>query len=210
MIKVQYLGVFGCVVALIACVSDLILLYTPNAQYEVLNYTYFLAIEQWRIPIAHFLGVTSIPLELVGMLLVYAALKPAGSKWVLPIMGVTVYLVIIGTAYHAMLSQMAGYMHSCNEAPLLLKQTIDPMTSILYLTFALLSIGLFYVIRYKTTHYPKYFAWVNPLLIHIVLALIYWLEPVYGGALLVTGLNLSVFILLFASTLVLWDKDLTL
>lgn len=211
--KLKMLGMVGVMAALIGCIGDLLLLYAPDGGYEKMDYQFFDRISDWRLQLGHYLGVLFIPFELLGFLLVYYALRPAKSKLVLPIIASTVYVMIIGVAYHGMVGLGGMVMHyqaQVQSDPASFtaffdnfKLFFEPLGFVLFLVFLFISLGLFYIIRYDNTLYPRWVAFFNPLFTYIVIVLIYLLFPGIGSALMVTGFNLSILVLLLVSVMVL-------
>ncbi|QQS30672.1 MAG: hypothetical protein IPM47_07010 [Sphingobacteriales bacterium] len=210
-------GIIGIVAAMLGITADLLLLYVPNGGYEKWDYQFFTQISPERIYWGHLIGVLCIPFELAGFWQVYKSLEPAGRKWVIPVLLPIVVVTIWGVAYHAMLAGLAAYMRLQANAALPLelslstfqhlKATIEPLGYLLFFLFVYISVGLFYLIRFKNTYYPRWTAWVNPLLIYIAAVGLYLLFPQHIGSMaIVAGFNLSIFIVLSTSTIVLWKR----
>lgn len=215
--SLRLFGIIGIIAALFGITADLLLLYVPNGGYENWDYQFFTQISEQRIYWGHLIGVVYIPFELAGFWQVYKALEPAGRRWVLPVLLPVVFVTIWGVAYHAMLAGFAAYMRLQAEVALPdalstqtfghLKATLEPLGNLLFLLFVFISGGLFYLIRYKETHYPKWVAWVNPMLIYLIAVVLYLLFPQHIGSMaVVAGFNLSILVVLSTSTIVLWKR----
>ena len=215
--SLRLFGIIGIIAALLGITADLLLLYVPNGGYENWDYQFFTQISTQRIYWGHLIGVLCIPFELVGFWQVYKALEPAGRRWVLLFLLPVLFVTIWGVAYHAMLAGFAAYMRLQAEVTIPealstqtfehLKDTLEPLGNLLFLLFVFISGGLFYLIRYKETLYPKWVAWVNPLLIYLAAVGLYLLFPQHIGSMaVVAGFNLSIFVVLSTSTIVLWKR----
>lgn len=214
--KLKYYGVIGMAAALLGCIGDVLLLYVPNGGYEKWDYTFFSSIAYWRLLAGHYLGVLFIPFQLVGFWQIYQAIKSAENRFVLPVMAMTLYVIIIGVAYHGMLGELGTFLQ-LNESSGLATEIrattkaqliafLEPLGGVLFVLFLGISLGLWSIIRYQNTLYPRWMAWVNPLFIYVLITGVYVLFPSWGSALMVAGFNLSIFILLTCSTIVLWNK----
>jgi hypothetical protein len=215
--SLRLFGIIGIIAALFGITADLLLLYVPNGGYENWDYQFFTQISEQRIYWGHLIGVVCIPFELAGFWQVYKALEPAGRRWVLPVLLPVVFVTIWGVAYHAMLAGFAAFIRLQAEVALPdalstqtfghLKATIEPLGNLLFLLFVFISGGLFYLIRYKETHYPKWVAWVNPMLMYLIAVGLYLLFPQHIGSMaVVAGFNLSILVVLSTSTIVLWKR----
>ncbi len=216
--KLRWFGIVGVLAALVGCVADVLLLYVPNGAYEQQDYLFFQQIPQWRLTLGHYLGVLTIPLELVGFWQVYRAIETAGNRYVVPVMAATVYVMVIGVAYHAMVSIGGTVMHLQRQNVLsqtaftslfdTVKFYFEPFGAVLFILFLFISFGLFYIIYFRKTLYPKWVAFFNPLFIYLAIVVIYLLFPQHIGSLLmVAGFNFSILVLLAISTVVLWEVE---
>lgn len=207
----------GMLAAAVGMTADVLLLYVPNGGYENWDYRFFTQIGADRLLWGHFLGVIFIPFELLGFWQVYKALEPAGRRFVLPVMLPIVLVTVWGVAYHAMLAGLAAVMRLQGAGALLpavfedtylhLKTAIEPLGYLLFGIFVYISGGLFYLIRYRVTLYPRWVAWVNPLLVYLLAVGLYMLFPQHvGSAAVVAGFNLAIFVTLAVSTAVLWRR----
>ncbi len=211
--KLKWYGIIGIIAAFIGCIGDVLLLYSPNGGYENMDYLFFNDIADWRICLGHYLGVLFIPLELVGFWQVYQALKESNSRLVIPVLMATVYVMVIGVAYHGMVGMGGLLVHAQQVEEIgvvssYLKWGItmfEPLGSILFFVFLFISFGLFYLIYSQKTAYPRWVAFTNPLFTYLIWVLLYLISPAVGGLFVVAGFNLSILIFLAVSTIVLWD-----
>ena len=215
--KLRWFGIIGIIAAFLGCVADVLLLYAPNGGYERQDYLFFEQIPQWRLTLGHYLGVLVIPLELIGFWQVYQAIKSAGNKYVIPVMLATVYVMVIGVAYHAMVSIGGTVIRAKNYALLseeyftsffdTIKFYFEPFGAILFVLFLFISAGLFYIIWFRKTLYPKWVAFFNPLFVYLAIVVMYLLFPQHiGSMLMVAGFNFSILILLSISTVFMWNR----
>lgn len=207
------LSVVGIVASFVGCIADVLLLYTPNGNYEAADYSFFRDISPIRLLWGQQLGILAIPFIILGLIPVYKALKPAGSQYIMPLAALTLYVVIIGVVYHGLVSMGGLVVHlvplpQADDALRQARTHFEVWSAVLVAVFLAICIGLFYIIRYKPTCYPPAMAWCNPILIYAFTLLFYILCPLWGGVFLVAGFNLSIFVFLVVSTIILWNKDL--
>ena len=214
-------GIIGMTAALLGCLADVLLLFVPNGGYENWDYRFFHQISSKRLLWGHYLGVLLIPFELAGLYVVGYGLQPAGKKWLYALGAAILYVMIIGVAYHGMLALYASALHlgtgvldaaiaqQIGEGVKQMSAFFEPLGFLMFLVFAPLSLCFFYLVWAKKTHFPRWVALVNPLIVYAVITLIYLLFPTWGAALMVAGFNLSLLLLFAVTTGVLVGRDLT-
>ncbi len=211
-IKLRWLGIIGMIAALIGCVGDVFLLYAPQGGYENQDYLFFNSIPLENIRFGHYLGVLFIPFELVGFLQVFYALRPSKSKLLIPLIAATIYVMVIGVAYHGMVGIGGIYLKTAGGAAVtehfpFIVSCFEPLGFVLFLVFLFISFSLSYLIYFKKTLYPKWVAFTAPFFSYLVIVLVYLINKPIGSALMVAGFNLSIFVLLLVSTVVLWEES---
>ena len=211
--KLYWLGIIGMAAAVLGCLGDILLLYVPDGNYEKQDYLFFQQIPQWRLTAGHFLGVLFIPLELVGFWQVYKAIEKTGKRYTVPLVLATVYVMIMGVVYHGIVGSMGTFVHlaasdlvnpAVAESTMnTLKLYFEPFGFLLLILFVFISSMLSYLIWFKNeqTLYPKWMAFFNPVFTYLLIVILYLILPKnIGSALMVMGFNLSIFVLLAAST----------
>lgn len=215
--RLRWFGLIGVAAALGGFAADVLLLYVPNGSYERWDYRFFEHISETRIFWGVLLGIFCIPFELVGFWQVYQAVQEAGKRYVLPVLLPVVFITVWGVTYHGMLGGLASFMHLAGRVKLRpavfehslnqLVTTIEPLGYLLFGVFVYISAGLFYLIRYRQTMYPKWVAWANPFFFYLACVGLYLLFPQHIGSIaMVSGFSLSIFGTLAVSTLVLWNR----
>lgn len=96
------LSLLGMANVLITIISDFILLGKPSSAYSflMLGTETMWDIAPWRITAGSFIGVMALPFQLLGLVPVYVALKPAGK--VLPVIALIMnaHTLLMGVAFH--------------------------------------------------------------------------------------------------------------
>lgn len=209
MIRWEIRGVwFATVAALLGAVADCLLLYNPAGSYEVPGFEFLRAISPVRLQAGYFLGLAFIPLQVLGLPLLYRMVKSAGAVAARLLVVPAVLLPLPGVYVHGAFAYIGFVVHQQPNMPpdeyqSLLAQhqsLLDPMTQVVFVLFTIVSFGLAYLVIRGQTRLAIYFAWANPLFLWILLILPYVLG-LPGGALLAPAafnLSMAVFFLLIA------------
>lgn len=195
----------GIAAALVAVMSDTLLLYSPAGGYLNLDYAFFSARRPFDLQLGHFLGVIALPVVGVGFFgwyQIFAVRFPNESRWGL---GLSLAALAFGTAYHAQLagfgmlvlhrSAMSAQAYETQLAAFRL--TTEPLGLLFGSGFALLSMGLF-GLCFRSEPRPIALLIFNPGLVYFALAALYWLFPPVGNWTIVVAFNLSIAVFLLA------------
>lgn len=186
----------GIIASALSVTSDLLLMYNPDGNFFDPTYSYLKDIPAERMMIGHFMGIFFIPLELIGLLIVYAGLKPAGKKVATSMLVIGAYLGFPGVAYHGTVSFIAyilrNPMADQEAAFQWFKMLSDPLAGVFVTGFFVVSL-IFAIPTLKgKTLFPKWVAIFNPLMIYLVLVILYFVFPALGNFLIPTGFNLAI------------------
>ena len=173
-----------------------------------------------QVVLGYYLAVLGIPLGLFGLWQVYQAIQPAG--WVLSrvtwLLGVFGY--VVGTVFHSTYAFITFGVQAADTAPPTANQAMQTMLeqfAVVFEPLGVLLVGvmsvalglIFVAVAFRETHYPRWFAVANPLVIQAVtggLALVAPLE--LRIVLIVTAYNLSLLVFYALSTALLWNARL--
>ncbi len=189
---------------LIGATADVLLLYSPNGGYEDQTYNFLRTISPSRLLWGHFLGVLFIPLELLGLFHIYRGLQPAGTKWVFPLLIITIFTIFPGVAYHATCAFTATLLQmqaqGGEEVQTLvvqqlsfLKSLFEPLGGFLAIGMIVLSLLFGHIVFWKETYFKRWVAFAMPLTFYIIFGLFYLLWPSIGNVLIPAGFNLAFF-----------------
>lgn len=219
--KVIIMSTLGMLSVLITIISDFILLGKPNSaiNFFVFGTETMWDIEPWRITLGTFIGVFALPFQLLGLLPLYFALKPAGR--ILPIITLigSVHAILIGVAFHmsyAYIGRGWALYHLNDISKEISSKMINSFSfywSILLVIMSLdiLLSSLIYiiiVIRGKTL-FPKWMAIFSPIgVILITFPVILAFPYPIGGYIAPASINITTLIF-FLITRVLYNKKET-
>lgn len=175
--------------AALGVVADELLLYSPSGGYEDPELGFMALISQERLFFGALLGVLAIPLEGLGLALVYRGLKKAGKGLAIVGVALGLYIVAVGTATHACFFYVGflaekGMLHEALDL-------LTPVAGAFVAGFFVLFLGLAGLIGAGKTHFPKWFALATPLTVYFLCLLAYLLIPSVGNVLLPAGFNLG-------------------
>lgn len=210
--QIRILAAVACGGALLGVVSDLLsgwssgphAMATPfSVDLESIRGLYA-AKARWEFVAGNFLGVLSIPLHMVGFVLVYWAVRPAGRGVAMVVLAGGCYFAALGSGYHGTFAFVGDILQSGDVA--LQQKMLDywlPWGGILIGGYTLLSLLLAALMLSGRTRYPRRAILVNPLVLVLLAAAVNGLLPelLYGvrAFFAVTGLNLALFALYLAT-----------
>jgi hypothetical protein len=197
------LGWIGIISVLITIISDFIMLGKPSSAY-----TYFVNgtetmwdISTYRIAMGTFMGVIILPFQVMGLIPLYYALKPAGKVKSAVILILNVHALLMGVAFHISYAFMgsAWKLNHRVDAPdftLELIKQYDKYWTILIITIAIeiLVSSVIYtvVVAKRKTLYPKWMAIFSPaIVVACILGLVVLIPSPLGGYFAPAFLNIS-------------------
>lgn len=215
--RIKLACIIALIAALVGAVADVLLLYNPAGGYETGDYSFLLTISDTRLLAGSFLGVFFIPFEILGLVHIYKAIKPAG-KIIYPIIFLGVYAVFPGVAYHGTVGLTATFVKFSEQLPdtykafsverlEYIKSLFEPLGLALFVAFAIVSLLFAYVVVFKKTHYRSWMALFNPLAIYVVFVLLYLVYKPLGAILVPAGFNLAFFFFFLCSILAVKKKE---
>ncbi len=199
----QYLvltGLVGLVAAILVGAGEFLLHYDPLARFSETSYDFMRAASDQRQTVGHFIGVLGVPLYLVGCWHMYLMLKPANQTWAFITFLVGAYGFIMGGDWISSRASIGALIH-LQDTGLQVDSLVDLyriryeslLTIIRVTTFALslMFIGLTLTGR---SHYPKWAAIFNPIVLLVLSFVVYAIAPAIGKYVMPIALNVAFFI----------------
>lgn len=222
--RLRFAGVLGVLGMALGVAADLASGYATGSTGEVAsafsvllveNLDPFLAAKPYgQVVAGHYLAIVGIPLGIVGFWQVYQGIRPAGDWLPRVVWFLGVWGFVVGTVFHASFAfVVAGIQADAGTrslAPMLARfgAVFEPVGLLLVAVMTVALALLAYLIAFRETRYPRWFAVVNPLLVQALTAALALLAPeALRVALVVTAYNLSVLVLFLGSTALLWNVD---
>ncbi len=186
------------------------------AQYSPQGYASIAAIERalpfWRLLTGEMLGVSGIPLCLIGYWCVCQALCRSGVKGTRVMFWLSAYGLVMGVVSHAIISSayitmQAGNAPAITSAANNLQIAAYLPGSLFLISYLIVSAWYFGAVISGRTLYPRWMAFVNPFLLSLLIALLSAANVLPGVVNILWPAWLSIPHLIFftLSALVLWN-----
>lgn len=145
-----------------------------------------------QVVLGHYLAILAIPLGLFGLWQVYRAIEPAGPALSRAAWFLGVYAYVAGTVFHSTFAFVTFGVQAAADAPPAGQQAVGTMLDRFALVFEPLGVllvgvmtvafGLISVaIAFGETHYPRWFALANPLVIQAATGAVALVAPSRSG-----------------------------
>lgn len=197
------------IASVLASIADIMILYSPNGGYHLMDYLYLRDVPYQRLLIGHYLGLVTIPMYLLGLWWVAKAMKPAGEQIPMRVFSFLSFLLIWGVLYHGLVAMIWMLVDSQENPQAIIDKGrvfFEPVsTVIIVLVIIACSVFSYWVLKGKSL-FPRWIIWCTPAFSFILFILLYIFIPIIGNYLIVSGFNLSVGIFLFAAWIGLKDK----
>lgn len=205
-------GAVGLLGALLTGTGEFILHFDALARFGTEN-EFFIGIADQRSTVGHFVGVLGAPLYLIGCWHIQLMLRPANARWSLIAFFVAAYGFAVGVVWigsRASISALINAPASPDMAHLIGLYDFRYETLLQVIRLAVLVLSVIYVWLTLTgrSHYPKWMALLNPILLIVASFLVYAVAPTIGKYLMPIALNVAFFILFSASLVIAVKKGL--
>ncbi len=200
---VLIISLLGISSVLITIISDFILIGKPNSAYDflLLGTESMWNISAVRITVGAFVGVAVLPFQLLGLIPVYYAFKPAGK--VLPVIAViaNAHTLLMGVAFHISYAFIgSGWtLYHKPDATLITEELVIQYDLYWMILAVIMSVELLLgsviytiVILKGKSLFPKWMAIFSPMAVMIITVPLIFLIPYpVGGYIAPASLNVS-------------------
>jgi hypothetical protein len=164
--------------------------------------------------IGHYLAIFFIPLGLAGILQVFLASKPSQNKLAFTFLAMGVLGIVYATFYHGTLAFVIGalqqssfelggaYVAGANDFVDYFNSLSEPLGRVLLGADVLVSSLYVLIVLRGSTHFSRWMAAYNPVVIQLVLSSLILIAP--------QPLNQLIWLTVFNASMVLWYLGLTL
>jgi len=205
-------GLIGLLGAVLTGIGEFLLHYDALARFDV-EYAFLGGITDQRSSLGHFVAMLGAPLYLIGCWHIRLMLKPASDRWSLVAFFVMAYGFAIGIVWIGSRASISALVNMPVTPDLLhlvdlydfRYETLLQVTRIAVLALSLIFVAL--VVR-ERSHYPRWVALLNPILLIVASFVVYALAPAAGKFLMPIALNVAFFILFLASIMIAVKKGL--
>ncbi len=192
-------GIIGLLASILVGAGEFFLNFDDLARYSEINYDFMSGTSNSVLSKGHFIGVLSAPLYLVGCWHIYLMLKPANKSWAMAAFLISAYGFVVGAIWigsRASIGTLAN-MTDTSQIQMLIElyqfryETLLTVIRITTLVLSLIFIGL--VLTGKS-HYPRWVAVFNPIVLIIGSFIVFAVSPEIGKYPLPIALNVAFFI----------------
>jgi hypothetical protein len=190
-------GILGLIAALVVGAGEFLLHFDPLARFSSDTYQFMLAGSEQRQTLGHFLGVLGAPLYVAGCWHIYLMLKPANQKWAFVAFLVGAYGFMIGADWISSRASIGAIVHLQQEVPAvdsliaLYDLRYESLLSVVRITTLVLSLIFVVLTLSGRSHYAKWHALFNPIVLLLASFAIYMLAPDVGKYLMPIALNVA-------------------
>jgi len=205
-------GVVGLLGAVLTGAGEFMLHYDALARFDV-EYAFLIGISEHRSNIGHFVAVLGAPLYLIGCWHIRLMLKPASDRWSLVAFFVTAYGFVVGLVWIGSRASISALVNMSPEMDLsyltgLYDFRYETLLQVIRIAVLILSIIFVVLVARGRSHYPRWMALLNPILLIVASFAVYALVPAIGMRYLPIALNVAFFILFAASITIANKKGL--
>jgi hypothetical protein len=190
-------GVVGLIAAIVVGIGEFLLHFDPLARFSADSYAFMLAASDERQTIGHFLGVLGAPLYVVGCWHIYLMLKSASPKLAFIGFLVSAYGFMIGADWISSRASIGALVHfqqsggDISGLVELYQLRYESLLSVIRVTTVALSLIFIYLALTGRSHYQKWQAIFNPIVLLVMNFVIYAVNPAIGKYLMPIALNVA-------------------
>lgn len=203
-------GLIGLAGAILTGIGEFVLHFDTLARYDA-NNSFFLGISDSRTNLGHFIAVLGAPLYFLGCWHIRLMLQPASDRLSMLAYLIGLYSFALGLVWigsRASLSALLNFQGTIDLDSLLGLYDLRYESLITIVRIAMLLLSAIYIGLVLTgkSHYPKWMAILNPILLIAVSFIVYVITPSLGKYLLPIALNVG-FAIFFAASIVVAKKQ---
>ena len=190
-------GIVGLIATVLVGTGEFLLHFDPLARFSADDYAFMLAASDERQTIGHFFGVLGAPLYIVGCWHIYLRLKPANQKLAFVGFLISAYGFMIGADWISSRASIGALVHFQEsggdiEGLLALYQLrYESLLSVIRITTVVLSVIFIYLTLTGRSHYQRWHALFNPIVLLIMNFVVYAVSPSIGKYMMPIALNIA-------------------
>jgi hypothetical protein len=197
-------GIVGLIAALLTGAGEFILHYDALARFGSEN-LYFLGISAERTTLGHFIAVLGAPLYLVGCWHIYLMLKPANKTWAFVSFLVMAYGFLVGIVWIGSRASISALINTpaspeIEQLIALYDLRYETLLQVIRLAVLFLSVVFIWLTLGGRSHYPKWMAVLNPILLIVGSFVVFLVMPSVGKFMMPIALNIAFGVFFLLST----------
>jgi hypothetical protein len=195
-------GAIGLLGAILTGAGEFILHYDALARFSADQF--FIGISAERTNWGHFIAVLGAPLYLVGCWHIHLMLRPANSRWSFIAFLVMAYGFLVGIVWigsRASISALINVPPSTDIEQLIALYDLryETLLQVIRVAVLILSVIFIWLTLTGRSHYPKWMAILNPILLIVASFVVYVVAPDLGKYLMPIALNVAFAVFFIAS-----------
>lgn len=190
-------GIIGLIAAILTGVGEFLLHYDPLARFSETSYDFMLATSDEQQTMGHFFGVFGAPLYVIGCWHIYLMLKPANQKIAFLAFIIGAYGFMIGADWISSRASIGALIHlqqtgtDVNSLISLYQLRYETLLSVIRITTLSLSLIFIGLVLTGRSHYQKWHAVFNPIVLLLGSFLVYVVVPDIGKYIMPIALNVG-------------------
>ena len=190
-------GLLGLLAAVMVGTGEFLLHFDPLARFSATGYEFMQAASNQQQTVGHFFGVFGVPLYLVGCWHIYLMLKPANQKLAFVAFLIGSYGFIIGGDWISSRASIGAVVHlqkagaQVQSLVELYQLRYETLLTVIRVTTLVLSGIIVYLVLTGKTHYSKWMAICNPIVLLLLNFVVYLIIPSIGKFLMPIALNIG-------------------
>jgi len=187
----------GLIAAILVGAGEFLLHFDPLARFSETSYEFMLAASDERQTIGHFLGVLGGPLYVVGCWHIYLMLKPANQVLAFVAFVLGAYGFMIGADWISSRASIGAIVHlqqngvAVETLIQLYQERYESLLMVIRITTFVLSLIFIGLTLTGRSHYQKWHAIFNPILLLVGSFIVYMVSPDIGKYLMPIALNVA-------------------
>jgi len=198
-------GVLGLIAAVLVGIGEFLLHFDALGRFgEDGGYAFMQGIDAERTTIGHFVGILAAPLYIIGFWHVMKMLEPANRMAARIAFAIMSYGIIIGAVWIGSRSSVSGLINFSDVSSVLSLITAyefryENLLQITRLAVLGFSVIFVWLVLSGRSHYPRWVAVLNPILLILVSFAIWAVAPAVGIYLMPIALNVAFAVLFLFS-----------
>lgn len=197
-------GLTGLVAAILVGWGEFLLNFDSLARYSEVNYDFMLGRTDLSLSLGHFIGVLAAPLYLVGCWHIYLMLRPARQKWAMAAFLISAYGFVVGAVWIGSRASVGTLANQADTEQVrllieLYQIRYETLLTVIRITTLLLSLIIAGLVLTGKSHYPRWVAIFNPIVLILASFIVYAVFPAIGKYPLPIALNVAFFIFFLIS-----------
>ncbi len=211
--KLIFTALIGLLAATLVGMGEYLLHYDAQARFTEGGYDFMQGISTSRSTAGHFLGVFGATLYPIGCYHIFQMLRPANHRWAFSAFLIGTFGFIVGVVWIGSRASISALMQLPASADIealiaLYDLRYETLLQVIRITTLVVSVIIIKLCLSGRSHYPKWMAIFNPILLIVANFILFAIVPSVGKHTMPIALNVAFFIF-FALSLVFAVKAQT-